>query len=109
MSNSQQQPPFCDTWTARRCELHSRTWDGETFVVFHVPSGQTNVMGRLAMEVLRRLQDQRMTLDELMESLSEAPSTRGQLTAVPEILAHFDDLGLIQKCDPVPAEQLVGY
>ena len=95
-------------WTVRGDDLRWRTWDDAKYVVYHIPSGQTNVIGRFGMEILWCLSDGPLDLEMLSETIRQqlGEADEEMLLAIPALVAHFEELGLIHECEPAETLEL---
>ncbi len=83
-------------WPADPANLHVRRWDRE-WLVFYEPSGETHLLGALAVALLQRLQAggcaESVLVREALETL--ASSADPELDALASrTLAHLLDIGL---------------
>ena len=81
--------------------LRWRSWEGE-HVVYHCESGDTHLLNPAAAEALKFLETRPAGADDLAEHVAARLSLAagGQLRReMAELLAAFDDLGLIEPVD----------
>ena len=81
-------------------DLLWRCWDDEEYVVYHVPSGDTHLLNRIAAAALQALQEKPRSIPELAERLerefhsADPGSWHAELMS---LVAEFDELGLIRS------------
>ena len=91
--------PVTPPWKAT--ELLWREWDGEN-IVFNVSSGNTHLLQPTAVDVLRLLEKETLSAEEISErliSMVGVSSDEEIVKNVETLLMNLDHLGLIE---PVP-------
>lgn len=88
------------TWRARRADLIWRDWQEDLQVVYDVASGDTHALDRFAGGVVKHLQDDALTAEQLASRLAgELNVPRMDLERqIADLLPRLDRLGLI---DPI--------
>jgi PqqD family protein of HPr-rel-A system len=81
-------------------ELRWRSWDGEE-LVYHANSGDTHRLNAVGAAVLRAIDGPALGTPDLVDRVAAALAVdRNTLIApVAELLARFEDLGLIESVD----------
>lgn len=77
----------------RGCELHWRTWDGE-HVVYNTGSGDTHLLDSHSAAILKQIQRNSSTTEELGDSFPEAA------VYLTELLERLHALALIEPVNP---------
>jgi len=93
---------MCPTWRVPpTAGLRWRSWEGE-HVVYHRESGDMHLLNPVAAEALKLLETGPASVDDLTDRvaarLGPAPA-RELRREMGELLATFDDLGLIEPVD----------
>jgi PqqD family protein of HPr-rel-A system len=100
------------TWRlARGCHLRWRSWEDDEFVVYHVESGDTHLLNSVSAEALRSLEQAPADADELTGRVSqrlEIEPTDTLKSQLRQLLAEFDQLGLIEPVDASERPSLEG-
>lgn len=85
-------------------ELHWRCWEGE-YVVFHPDSGDVHLLNPLAGEALKALEIGPVGAEDLARCLAarrQGTDARELTDPMAELLATFDELGLIEPVADAP-------
>lgn len=80
-------------------ELHWRSWEPDQFLIYHAQSGDTHYLNTVAAEVLRYLQGQSATADELTKQLASTVGMEPDnalFNQIEQLLQQLDGLGLIE-------------
>ncbi len=86
-------------WASRATDFCWRSWDADEHVVYHTVSGDTHLLNGVAAAVLRCLQKESVSTEELVGRVSHTLSIEPTLEFKREIerlLDRFDQLGLIE-------------
>jgi len=76
---------------------------GDEFVVYNCASGHTHYLNLLAAIALEHLQERPATIEELAERIRGDIEVEGKiegLAQLPDLVAQFDELGLIAPLAP---------
>ena len=81
-------------------ELRWRAWDGEE-LVYHANSGDTHRLNAVGAAVLRAIERAGVDTPELVDRVAAALQVDRNTVIAPvaELLARFEDLGLIESID----------
>jgi PqqD family protein of HPr-rel-A system len=81
-------------------ELVWRSWGNDEYIVYHTDSGDTHQFNSVAAEVIRALQQQPATTDQLaahIASIFQIPSDEELTFHIGEILANLAGKGLVER------------
>lgn len=80
-------------------ELHWRSWEPDQYLIYHAQSGDTHYLNTVAAEVLRYLQGESATADELTKQLAGTVGMEPDnalFNQIEQLLQQLDGLGLIE-------------
>jgi PqqD family protein of HPr-rel-A system len=81
-------------------ELVWRSWGNDEYIVYHTHSGDTHQFNSVAAEVIRALQQQPATTDQLaahIASILQLPPGEELAFHIEEILANLAGKGLVER------------
>ena len=82
-------------------DLQWRIWEEQT-IIYHPPSGDTHCLNPLAAAVLRRIEQQPVATQQLVQAVFqtlEMEVTSSLEQQVQMLLGQFHELGMIEPCD----------